>query len=109
MGLRTSIFQAMAISASIATFSPALAQEACGTYTVKADDTLGDIAWSAYGSGDYQMLFDANRDRLGGNPAILEAGLELQIPCPDGALIVAQSDQSGGGAAGRAARPLRGH
>jgi polar amino acid transport system substrate-binding protein len=67
---------------------PALAsaQEACTTYTVKDGDSLGSIAQAAYGSYDYQMIFNANRDALAANPNNLPAGLQLILPCEDGRL-----------------------
>jgi phage tail protein X len=64
----------------------ASAQEACTTYTVKDGDTLGTIAQSAYGSYDYQNIFNANRDALAANPNALPAGLQLILPCEDGRL-----------------------
>ena len=64
----------------------ASAQEACTTYTVQAGDTLGTIAQAAYGSYDYQMIFNANRDALAANPNNLPAGLQLILPCEDGRL-----------------------
>lgn len=64
----------------------AAAQEACTTYTVKDGDTLGAIAQTAYGTFDYQMIFNANRDALAANPNSLPPGLELILPCEDGRL-----------------------
>jgi ABC-type amino acid transport substrate-binding protein/phage tail protein X len=64
----------------------ASAQEACTTYTVLEGDTLGTIAQAAYGSYDYQMIFNANRDALAANPNALPAGLQLILPCEDGRL-----------------------
>jgi phage tail protein X len=64
----------------------ASAQEGCTTYTVKDGDTLGTIAQAAYGSYDYQMIFNANRDALAANPNSLPAGLQLILPCEDGRL-----------------------
>jgi polar amino acid transport system substrate-binding protein len=64
----------------------ASAQEACTTYTVKDGDTLGTIAQAAYGSFDYQNIFNANRDALATNPNSLTAGLQLILPCEDGRL-----------------------
>jgi polar amino acid transport system substrate-binding protein len=64
----------------------AAAQEACTTYTVQAGDSLGSIAQAAYGSYDYQMIFNANRDALAANPNNLPAGLQLILPCEDGRL-----------------------
>ncbi|MBL9051279.1 MAG: LysM peptidoglycan-binding domain-containing protein, partial [Tabrizicola sp.] len=64
----------------------ASAQEACTTYTVSDGDTLGSIAQAAYGTFDYQMIFNANRDALAANPNSLPAGLQLILPCEDGRL-----------------------
>ncbi len=64
----------------------AFAQEACTTYSVQAGDTLGTIAQAAYGTYDYQMIFNANRDALAENPNNLTAGLQLILPCEDGRL-----------------------
>jgi phage tail protein X/ABC-type amino acid transport substrate-binding protein len=64
----------------------AFAQEACTTYTVTEGDTLGSIAQTAYGTFDYQMIFNANRDALAANPSSLPAGLQLILPCEDGRL-----------------------
>jgi phage tail protein X len=68
----------------------ASAQEACTTYTVKDGDTLGSIAQAAYGSFDYQNIFNANRDALAANPNSLPAGLQLILPCEDGRLTADQ-------------------
>ena len=68
----------------------AAAQEACSTYTVKDGDTLGSIAQAAYGSFDYQNIFNANRDALAANPSSLPAGLQLVLPCEDGRLTADQ-------------------
>ena len=65
---------------------PAAAQEACTTYTVKEGDTLCNIAFAAYGSYNYQMIFNANRDALASNPNNLPPGLQLILPCEDGRL-----------------------
>lgn len=64
----------------------AAAQEACTTYSVKDGDTLGDIAFAAYGSYNYQMIFNANRDAIANNFNNLPAGLQLVLPCEDGRL-----------------------
>ena len=64
----------------------ASAQEACSTYTVQVGDSLSSIAEAAYGSFDYQMIFNANRDALAANPNQLPAGLQLILPCDDGRL-----------------------
>ncbi|MGL4236368.1 LysM peptidoglycan-binding domain-containing protein, partial [Tabrizicola sp.] len=64
----------------------AAAQEACTTYVVKEGDTLSNIAQAAYGSYDYQMIFNANRDKLAASINSLPAGTELFLPCEDGRL-----------------------
>ena len=66
------------------------AQEACTTYTVKDGDSLGSIAQAAYGSYDYQMIFNANRNALAANPNSLPVGLQLVLPCEDGRLSADQ-------------------
>jgi polar amino acid transport system substrate-binding protein len=64
----------------------AAAQEACTTYTVQAGDTLGAIAFAAYGSYNYQMIFNANRAAIAADVNNLPAGLQLILPCEDGRL-----------------------
>jgi polar amino acid transport system substrate-binding protein len=63
----------------------AAAQEACSVYTVKSGDTLSGIAQAAYGTFDYQAVFNANRNLIT-NPNTLDPGTALQLPCPDGSL-----------------------
>lgn len=72
--------------------SAAAAQEACSEYTVKDGDTLGSIASAAYGSFDYQMIFNANRNKIS-SPNSLEEGTILQIPCADGRLSESHDSQ----------------
>ncbi len=62
------------------------AQEACTTYTVQDGDTLGGIAMAAYGSYNYQMIFNANRTAIANNTNSLPVGLQLILPCEDGRL-----------------------
>ena len=51
------------------------------TYTVQSGDTLWLIAQSEMGAGSrWGELFEANNDRLGGDPDHLRAGMELVIP-----------------------------
>ena len=64
----------------------AFAQEACTTYTVKEGDTLGNISNVAYGSYDYQQIFNANRDLIAASPNTLAPGAQLVLPCLDGRL-----------------------
>lgn len=64
----------------------AAAQESCTTYTVQVGDTLGSIAFTAYGSYNYQPIFNANRTAISNNVNNLPAGLQLILPCEDGRL-----------------------
>lgn len=80
--IRMYALAAIALALPVAAF----AQENCTTYTVKEGDTLGTIAQAAYGTYDYQMIFNANRDALAANPNNLPAGLQLILPCEDGRL-----------------------
>lgn len=77
---------ALLTAAIVALPQVALSQEACSTYTVKDGDTLATIADAAYGTFDFQMIFNANRDALAANPNALPAGLQLILPCDDGRL-----------------------
>jgi polar amino acid transport system substrate-binding protein len=64
----------------------AMAQEACATYVVRDGDTLAEISNTAYGTYDYQQIFNANRDVIAASPNRLEPGTELVLPCLDGRL-----------------------
>lgn len=74
-----------ALVASVFLPAAALAQEACTAYSVSQGDTLGGIAQAAYGSFDYQAIFNANRNRIS-NPNAIEVGTVLLLPCADGSL-----------------------
>jgi len=51
------------------------------TYTVKAGDTLSDIAESEMGDAKrWPELYAANKDVVGDNPDMIHPGLELKIP-----------------------------
>ena len=73
---------------ALVALSPVLAaaQEACTTYTVQDGDTLGSIADAAYGTFDYQRIFNANRQLLTESAGALNAGMQLVLPCEDGRL-----------------------
>ncbi|MEM9717204.1 MAG: LysM peptidoglycan-binding domain-containing protein [Pseudomonadota bacterium] len=62
------------------------AQTACEEYTIQGGDTLRDIAQRAYGSGNFQSIFNANRNTIGSNPNSIEVGDTLILPCADGTL-----------------------
>ncbi|MEL6599072.1 MAG: transporter substrate-binding domain-containing protein [Pseudomonadota bacterium] len=61
------------------------AQEACTIYEVRKGDTLRQINIRAYGTDDYDALFEANRDILK-SPDLIEKGDPLRLPCADGTL-----------------------
>ncbi len=51
------------------------------TYTVKAGDTLSDIAQSEMGDAKrWPELYAANKEAVGNNPDMIHPGLELKIP-----------------------------
>ena len=81
------LFRAYAMAAVLSALPlVAFGQESCTTYTVKDGDTLGSIAQAAFGTYDYQVIFNANRDALAESPNSLPAGLQLILPCEDGRL-----------------------
>lgn len=49
-----------------------------GTYTVKAGDTLSEIAY-AYGYNGWDALFEANKSVIGDNPHLIEIGQVLTL------------------------------
>jgi nucleoid-associated protein YgaU len=51
------------------------------TYTVKAGDSLSDIAQSEMGDGNrWPELYAANKEAVGENPDMIHPGLVLTIP-----------------------------
>lgn len=51
------------------------------TYTVKKGDCMWSIARRFYGSGaQYMKIYEANRELIGGNPALIHPGYVLVIP-----------------------------
>lgn len=68
----------------------AAAQEACSSYVVQEGDTLGTISMAAYGTLDYQTIFNANADLLRDDPTALPPGTEIRIPCADGRLTATE-------------------
>lgn len=70
---------------------------ACGGfYEVGPGDTLRDIAVTAYGVGNYQLIFNANRQVLA-RPSLLLVGQRLFVPCLDGSGPRTRSEATGGG------------
>lgn len=75
-----------AVCAAALVGSQASAQAiACGQdYTVRAGDYLSQIAVRAYGrSGNFNLIYTANAREIGPNPALINVGQELFIPCED--------------------------
>ena len=79
-----------AVAASALSATAASAQEACSNYSVVDGDTLATISIAAYGTTNYQPIFNANRNIIV-NPNDLEQGLVLALPCEDGSLPNGQS------------------
>ncbi|GMG83496.1 hypothetical protein LNKW23_27090 [Paralimibaculum aggregatum] len=74
----------LAITAGTERASAQSRQIPCGEfYDVQPGDTLREIALDAYTVGNYQIIFDANRDILS-TPSLLLVGQRLFIPCLDG-------------------------
>jgi ABC-type amino acid transport substrate-binding protein len=69
----------------------ASAQEMCSVYTVKAGDTLSRIAKAAGVSNGYQGVYANNRDILS-NPNVIEIGMKLTMPCPEGMAPAADAE-----------------
>ena len=72
------------ILASLFAFAaaPSNAQTCGSDYTVKAGDSLADIAARVYGrASDWTILLYANQDRLGGSASLMVPGLAIRIPC----------------------------
>lgn len=88
--LKKVVMSATAVTALSA--GAAAAQEACTNYTVADGDTMATIAIAAYGTSNYQPIFNANRNVIN-NPNSLEPGLVLALPCADGSLPNGQSAQ----------------
>jgi polar amino acid transport system substrate-binding protein len=77
----------IAIAGAAVLMAPAPSSaQTCGTnYTLKAGDTLADIARTVYGSASqWSAIYYANQDRLGDNTTLLVPGLSLRIPCLGG-------------------------
>lgn len=88
--LKKAVLSAAAVTALSA--GGAAAQEACSNYTVADGDTMATIAIAAYGTSNYQPIFNANRNVIT-NPNALEPGIVLALPCEDGSLPNGQSAQ----------------
>jgi polar amino acid transport system substrate-binding protein len=60
--------------------------QTCGTnYTLKAGETLADIARAVYGNASqWSLIYYANQEQLGNGVTLLVPGLSLKIPCLGG-------------------------
>lgn len=51
------------------------------TYTVKPGDSLSKVAKEQYGdASQWKKIYEANRDTIGSNPDLIQAGVQLTIP-----------------------------
>ncbi len=68
----------------------------CGQdYTVRAGDFLSGIAKRAYGqAGSYTLIYQANAEAIGPNPALINVGAKLFIPCENADLSASVADTS---------------
>lgn len=61
--------------------SSSTAPSATKMYTVKRGDSLSKIAKTVYGDMHrWKDIYQANRDRIGDNPDLIQPGWELRIP-----------------------------
>lgn len=84
----------LAVMLSLSPEDAAAQRITCGDYyAVQAGDTLREIAVGAYGSGNFELIFDANRDVLS-TPSLLLVGQRLFIPCLDGSGPATREERS---------------
>ena len=92
MRYRISSYRAAAILCSCFAGFPATSQEqaggttiACGNpYVIGKGDTLSSLAAKVYGDPKrYEILFEANRDAIGDDPANVALGTSIMVPCLD--------------------------
>lgn len=91
----TTITMRASLLAIIASALPAMAQEACQTYQVRAGDNLKQIAERAYGNADFRLIYDANSAAIGDDPNIIKEGMVLQLPCIEGTPPAPQANDNG--------------
>ena len=74
---------------------PSLSPTSGELYVVQSGDTLTSIAQRAYGNGNlWQLIYNANKQVIGSNPNLIQAGQVLQIPpAPSAALPLRNSTE----------------
>lgn len=79
------LFFATACATAIVASQASAQSVTCGTsYTVKSGDFLSGIAKRAYGRAEgFSLIYNANADVIGPNPALINVGAVLNIPCID--------------------------
>lgn len=82
--MRTQDILNACIGIALALPTSAMAQEACKAYRVVEGDTLRSIAERAYGTSNYQPVFNANREFLIASNGSIREGDVLDLPCSDG-------------------------
>ena len=95
------LFAITALSIGLLGYGAAASAQSCGTdYSVKAGESLADIATRVYGNpSQWPLIFYANQDRMGANASLLVPGVSIRIPCLGG-------QQSGSVQTPSAAAPL---
>lgn len=75
------VFAAMTLAALLP-MGAAAQSVTCGqSYTVASGDTLSKISIRVYGKSAFQIVYEANLDRIGDNPNKIFIGQVLSIPC----------------------------
>ena len=96
MSTRKISLRVLAAVATVTLFAtaPANAAPTCGeVYRVKSGDSLSEIAKAAYGSPrEFRTIYSANSAVIGSNPALIEVGMRLEIPCLDGAVAASTAN-----------------
>lgn len=85
---------------------PASAQSCGADYSVKAGESLADIAARVYGApSQWPLIFYANQDRMGANASLLVPGVSIRIPCIGGQQSASAPAQPAAAAAEPSAGP----
>ncbi|MEL6769310.1 MAG: hypothetical protein AAFP17_19190 [Pseudomonadota bacterium] len=88
VGARRALQRNAALTALLSATLLADPAHACqAVHVVKPGESLSLIAKQHYGDmGAFRKIFQENADVIGGNPNVIKAGMELRLPCVDGAL-----------------------